>query len=197
MKNRIVLHISVLFSLLSATCYLGAAPLQANSSEGWVTAGANVERTSWVPDEAPGRLKEIWVKPVQPYISQKVQIIAAAGKLFLSTARGLYAFNAETGAELWVYSTELPLGHSPTHANGRVYVGGLDRKLHAIDANTGKGLWTFTATGGFHTCPLVVDGVIYAGSRDGRMYAVTSRATSAMWNWQKWPANPATHNRLN
>jgi len=88
---------------------------QAAASEGWITAGANPQRTSWVPDAALGALKPMWVKPVEPYISQKVQIIAASGKLFVSTARGLYAFDAATGADLWVYPTELPLGHSPTY----------------------------------------------------------------------------------
>src|SRR5512141_333949 len=95
---------------------VSVVPAQAADSPGWVMAGANPQRTSWVPDAAPGLLKPIWVKPVEPYISQKVQIVAAAGKLFLSTARGLYAFDAQTGAELWVYPTELPLGHSPTYA---------------------------------------------------------------------------------
>jgi outer membrane protein assembly factor BamB len=154
---------------------------QAMASPGWVMAGANPQRTSWVPDAAPGLLKPLWVKPVEPYISQKVQIVAVSGKLFLSTARGLYAFNAATGAELWVYPTELPLGHSPTYADGRVYVGGLDRKIHAVDAETGQGLWTFSAAGGFHTSPLVVGGLVYAGSRDGCMYAVQADTGKLAW----------------
>ena len=157
---------------------------QATLSEGWVMAGANPQRTSWVPEAAPGTLKPVWVKPVEPYISQKVQIVAAAGKLFLSTARGLYAFNAATGAELWVYPTELPLGHSPTYADGRVYVGGLDRKIHAVDAETGRGLWTFSAAGGFHTSPLVVERLVCAGSRAGYMYAVDANTGELRWKYQ-------------
>jgi outer membrane protein assembly factor BamB len=134
-----------------------------------------------VPDAASGALKPIWVKPVEPYISQKVQIIAASGRLFLSTARGLYAFDAATVADLWVYPTELPLGHSPTYADGRVYVGGLDRRIHAIDADTGQALWTFGAAGGFHTSPLVVEGLVCAGSRDGCMYAVDAGTGELVW----------------
>ncbi len=168
---------------LLCSCDL-AAQAQGAQSQGWVTAGANPQRTSWVPDAAPGLLKVVWVKPVEPYISQKVQIIAAAGKTFLSTARGLYAFNADTGAELWVYPTELPLGHSPTYADGRLYVGGLDRNLHAIDATTGKGLWTFAAAGGFHTCPLVAGGLVYAGSRDGCLYAVDAATGKLVWQYR-------------
>lgn len=174
----------LLESFLIVFTAVSVASVQAGPLEGWITAGANAQRTSWVPDAAPGALKEIWVKPVEPYISQKVQIIAAAGKLFVSTARGLYAFNADTGADLWVYPTELPLGHSPTFSNGRVYVGGIDWRIHAIDANTGARLWTFTARGGFHTCPLVVEGVVYAGSRDGCMYALNAGTGELLWRYE-------------
>ena len=183
MKTTLVtmLNLSLLALISSGTLVM---PAQAAASPGWVTAGANPQRTSWVPDAAPGVLKPVWVKPVEPYISQKVQIIAASGKLFLSTARGLYAFDAATGADLWVYPTELPLGHSPTCAEGRVYVGGLDRKIHAIDAETGQGVWTFGAAGGFHTNPLVVGGLVYAGSRDGCMYAVEASTGELVWKYQ-------------
>jgi len=43
----------------------------------WPMAGANPERTSWTPEEVRGQLQPVWYKPFEPYISQKVQIIAA------------------------------------------------------------------------------------------------------------------------
>jgi outer membrane protein assembly factor BamB len=182
MKKQVALEIvAVLILIVFVASLSEAAPIQTISAEGWITAGANPERTSWVPGAAVGALRPIWVKPVEPYISQKVQIIAAEEKLFLSTAQGLYAFDAGTGAELWVYPTVLPLGHSPTYASGKLYVGGLDRKLHAINARTGESVWMFSAAGGFHTCPLVVDDVVYAGSRDGRMYALDAAMGKLLW----------------
>ncbi len=180
MKTTSATMLSLSLLTIISCCDLAA---QAAASPGWAMAGANPQRTSWVPEAAPGMLKPIWVKPIEPYISQKVQIVAASGKLFLSTARGLYAFAADTGAELWVYSTELPLGHSPTYADGRIYVGGLDRKIHALDAGTGQVLWTFNATGGFHTSPLVVEGLVYAGNRDGYMYAVEASTGKLVWKY--------------
>ena len=138
----------------------------------WWTVGANLQRTSRSEEEVRGRLQPVWYRPIEPYIPAKVQIIAADGLLFISTARGLYALDAASGAERWVYPTELPLGHSPTVVDGVAYVGGLDHKLHAVDAATGAPLWTFTAGAGFDTNPLVVNGLIYAGNRDGYMYAV-------------------------
>ncbi len=141
-------------------------------STSWSMAGANPERTSWTAEEIRGSLDPVWYKPFQPYISQKVQIIAANNLLYIATASGLYALNAADGATQWVYPTELPIGHSPTIYNGVAYAGSFDHKIHAIDAITGAGLWTFEAGAGFHTSPLIAEGKLFAGSRDGYFYAI-------------------------
>jgi len=144
------------------------------TKEGWAMAGANPERTSWTPEEVRGILQPSWYRPFEPYILPRVQVIADYGTLFISTANGLYALNAETGAILWIYPTEMPLGHSPTVHEGIVYVGGFDHKLHAIDASTGEALWKFEAAASFDTNPLVIEGKVFAGNRDGYFYAIHS-----------------------
>jgi hypothetical protein len=154
-------------------------PSDLSTEAAWPMAGANPERTSWTPEEVPGSLDPLWYKPFEPYISQKVQIIAAYDTLYVSTAKGLYALDAETGAQRWVYPTALPLGNSPTVADGIVYVGGFDHKLHALDAFTGSKLWTFEAGAGFDTNPVVVDGKVYLGNRDGYFYAVYADGSQA------------------
>jgi outer membrane protein assembly factor BamB len=154
-------------------------PVLSNSSssgsQSWYMLGANPERTSWVPEEVPGRLKPLWYKQFESYIPNKVQIITAYSTLYISTSNGLYALDAETGAEKWIYPTELPLGHSPTVYNGVVYVGGFDRMLHAINAFNGQRIWTFTAGAGFDTNPLVINGLVLIGNRDGYFYAINSQ----------------------
>ncbi len=150
----------------------------------WPMAGANPKRTSWSAEEVRGDLEAAWFKPFEPYILPRVQIIADHGLLFISTARGLYALNAATGAEQWVYPTELPLGNSPTIYKNIAFVGGMDHKIHAINADTGQGLWTFSAQAGFDTNPLIVDDVLYAGNRDGTFYAI--RAVGANAGTELW-----------
>ena len=160
----------LLLALTFADLLLPASPLPA---DGWPMGGANPQRTAWCSEEVRGRLSPVWYRPIEPYISQNVQVIVTEGRLYLSTARGLYAFKADSGEVAWVYPTELPLGHSPTVVDGVVYVGGFDRKIHVIDAKTGKGLWTFDgAEAGFHTNPLVIGGKLYAGNRDGNLYCI-------------------------
>jgi outer membrane protein assembly factor BamB len=64
---------------------------------------------------------------IDGYIPPRVQIIAANGLLFVSTAKGLYTLDAGNGSLKWLYPTEMPLGNSPTIANGVAYVGGKEQ----------------------------------------------------------------------
>ena len=173
----IIFSVFTLFALPAAASGLAIDARQVEAGS-WSMVAANPQRTSWSPEEVRGRLQPVWYKPIEPYISQKVQIIASNDTLYISTAKGLFALNAATGAERWVYPTEFPLGHSPTIYNNTAYVGGFDHKLHAIDAVTGAGLWTFEAGAGFQTNPLVAEGKVFAGNRDGFFYAVHAEGGS-------------------
>ncbi len=161
------------------------------SSHDWPMLAANPQRTSWSLEEVRGDLSLEWYRPIEPYIPYKIQPIAANGKIYVSTARGLYTLRARDGELLWVYPTELPLGHSPTIASinqqSIAYVGGYDHKIHALDANTGKpvvGYTPFEAKAGFETNPLVVRNTIYAGNRDGYFYALDATTGSLKWKFQ-------------
>ena len=162
------------FGLITYLPVISNSTFNYSDENSWSMLGANIERTSWVPEEVSGQLKPQWYKQFEPYIPPYVQIITAYSTLYISTANGLYALDAGTGDEKWVYPTQLPLGHSPTVDNGVVYVGGFDKMLHAIDAYTGKRQWTFTAGAGFDTNPLVVGALVMLGNRDGYFYAINS-----------------------
>src|SRR3989344_1170431 len=108
--------ISVLISFLIILAFIGILYLTNNSknrlkvdnvsaqtSPDWSMAGANPQRTSWTPENLPGNIATVWVKPIEPYISQHVQVIGAEGKVFVSTTKGLYAFDASSGTQAWVY----------------------------------------------------------------------------------------------
>lgn len=166
-----------------ATANSGAAAFRVDTTT-WPMAGANLERTSWTAATVSGSIATQWVKPIEPLVPQHVQPIAAESKIFISTSKGLYAFNADTGAVEWVYPTELPLGHSPTYSDGILYVGGMDRRIHAVDADNGEEVWTYEAEGGFSTSPIVVNNKVYAGNRDGKFYAVNVSDGSLAWTYQ-------------
>jgi len=160
---------------------------QAPEPTAWPMVAANAQRTSWTPEEVRGQLSVEWYRTIEPFIQKKTQVIAADDKVFVSTARGLYALDAANGAHLWTYGTQLPLGHSPTYANGTLYVGGYDRRIHAINASNGdlKSGWSFVEAGaGFETNPLVINGRVYAGNRDGYFYCLDANDGSLIWKWR-------------
>jgi outer membrane protein assembly factor BamB len=160
---------------------------QLTSAGDWPMLAANPQRTSWTSEEIRGALHPVWYRPIEPYINYKVQVIASNGLLYISTARGLYALDAENGDTVWIYPTELPLGHSPTVVDDIVYVGGYDRKIHAINALTGEKVPTWTAYeagAGFETNPLVINGKVYAGNRDGYMYAFDAATGDLKWRYK-------------
>ncbi|QQR91781.1 MAG: PQQ-like beta-propeller repeat protein [Myxococcales bacterium] len=156
----------------------------AQAQQDWPMAAANPARTSHCDTEVAGGLKVQWYKPIEPYISQKVQLIAAADMIFVSTARGLYVLDAASGDELWVFPTEMPLGHSPTYSDGTLYVGGHDRRLYAVDATNGSLKWSFDAESGFQVNPLVIDGSVFAGNRDGNFYALDAANGNERWRFK-------------
>jgi hypothetical protein len=164
-------------------------PIQADVS--WSMAGANPQRTSWVPEgvdpAASSQFGVEWFRPIEAYIGQHVQLVTARDKIYVSTARGLYALDTASGDEVWRFDTEMPLGHSPTVVDDVVYVGGFDRRVYALNADTGLPIWTFAgAKGGFSTNPLVVEGKVLLGSRDGYFYALDQNNGHLVW---QYPAN--------
>ena len=155
----------------------------------WPMVAANPERTSWAPQGASGYLHVEWYRTVEAYIPSNFQIIAANGKLYISTDGGLYALDAATGNLVWRFDTELPLGNSPSVFGGVVYVGGYDRKLHALDAATGTELWNFNeAKAGYDTNPLVIDDKVIVTNRDGAVYAIGAHGSinqgQLIWKFQ-------------
>lgn len=164
----------------------------------WPTVGADSQRTSWTKEQVSGTnnmrtLNVSWYRPVDAYIPQNVQLIAAHGMIFVATARGLYALDAATGSEVWRLDTRMPIGNSPTVYNGTVYVAGYDRKLYALHAMTGARLWEFDgAQAGFEASPLVVENLVVLGNRDGNLYAVGAQghATPGQLVWKIQTGGP-------
>ena len=150
-----------------------------STGEDWATVAANPERSSWSPEEVCGDLGIIWYRPIEAYISQNTQIIAAENLLYISTAKGLYALNPDNGSVAWRFDTDIPLGNSPTVSNGTVYVGGHDHKLYALNSQNGQLFWSFDqAQSGYDANPLVVDGRVIIGNRDGSLYAIGAQGTN-------------------
>lgn len=88
----------------------------------------------------------------------------------------------ERVAERWTHDTGIPVRKTPTVADGRVYVGGLDRML-ALDAATGRRAWRVKLDKGSRfneSAAAVADGVVYVGFRN-TLYAFDAGDGTERW----------------
>lgn len=112
---------------------------------------------------------------------------------------GVYAFNANTGSQLWNYTTSGQFSSltaagqsvyvSSTFANttgyinsenvsGYVYEGG----VLALNASNGTRIWNYT-TNSYVQTPIVANDTVYAVSGDGNVYAFDASDGRIVWNY--------------
>jgi hypothetical protein len=168
------------------TCCVDAADTPRNDGTSWATLHGDLQRSGFYPKfpKAPLRMawrKELWRELTGP----RAEIIVGGGLAFMGTYAGnLYAWDANTGAERWVFRTDGPIGHSPTFSDGTVFVGSMDRRLYAIEAATGKARWSFEAGEGIWVSPVVHLGLLMFGARDGVFHAVDAAGGRERWRFQ-------------
>ncbi|MEM9570367.1 MAG: PQQ-dependent dehydrogenase, methanol/ethanol family [Pseudomonadota bacterium] len=126
----------------------------------------------------------------------------------------VYALDAKTGEELWVYDPEVEgawarkaccdvNNKGVAYKDGKLFVGAVDGFLDAIDANTGQRLWrtdtltdrsrSYTVTG----APRIADDVVVIGSGGGDMdargyvSAFDVETGELAWRFFTVPSDPA------
>jgi outer membrane protein assembly factor BamB len=84
----------------------------------------------------------------------------------------VYALDAATGKQKWVFGTQGRIYSSPTIVAGVVYVGSNDGNLYAIDLNTGAERWRFLAGDPITASVTTAAGLIVFGSQRGEVFAI-------------------------
>jgi outer membrane protein assembly factor BamB len=95
---------------------------------------------------------------------------------------GIYSLYENNGTIKWFVDTPAQNwgDGTPTVANGRVYIGGSDRKLYAVDQDTGNVNWTFQTLNnnpplpnyGLYAAPAVSNGYVILAACDGFVYKI-------------------------
>lgn len=154
---------------LAAFVAAAASGVQANDSvvkavsdpNGWAIAGHDYGNTRFSPlkqitSENVGKLQLAYSLSLASLRSNESSPVVVGDTLYVSTSWGpkyVYAINAATGAQKWVYQPDIPddvlqyaccdvNNRGVSYADGKIFVGRLDGKLTALDAATGKELWT-------------------------------------------------------
>lgn len=168
-------------------CLCLALNTRADSEQiGWHTLRGDAQRTAFYHYFPRPPLKILWRKELwRELTAPRAEVIVGDGLAFIGTYAGnLYAWDANTGKERWVYKTGEPIGHSPAYNNGTVYVGSMDRKLHAINSRDGKRKWIFEAEEGIWVSPLICRGFVMFGDRSGTFYAIREDTGALVWKFK-------------
>ena len=126
----------------------------------------------------PRQLSLKWSNPPSTANSSPIVV---NGVLYIGSWYNVYALDASTGQQKWVFATSTSVDSSPTVINGVLYVGSSDHKVYALDANTGQQKWAFTTDAAVDSSPTVINGVLYVGSSDHKVYALDANTGQQKW----------------
>ena len=130
-----------------------------------------------------GHLTQAWASPVGAgtlYASPTV----CAGRVCIGSGDGrMYAFDAATGATLWI-GEQQPLFFVDSAAGGEglVFASALYQALVAYDAETGSIVWTSPAVSDVRASPTLARGVLYVASFDGTLNALDAATGVPIWS---------------
>jgi len=97
---------------------------------------------------------------------------------------GLYAFDPETGQELWHVPADDLILPAPAYADGVVYFGDSGGRVYAVDVETRslKPGWAFEADEAIWASPVVEDQRVYVAGMDHNVYALGAETGEVIWS---------------
>ncbi len=108
----------------------------------------------------------------------------ADGRVYAAAVKGgVRAFDLQTGATVWTYSSDLPLSGGPGAGDGVVAVGSLEGDVIALDAATGSEKWQAKVVNEVIAAPAVGQGMVIVHSNDGRVTAFDAATGERRWFW--------------
>jgi PQQ-dependent dehydrogenase (methanol/ethanol family) len=187
--------------------------------EVWLTHGRTYGEQRFSPLEqiradTVGSLGLAWTYEMKTPRGASATPLVDAGVMYVTSAWSVvYALDAETGRELWVYDPQVDravgtsaccdvVNRGVALDAGRVFVGVLDGRLVALDAASGKVVWEtltvdrslpYTITG----APRVANGLVFIGN-GGAEYGVRGYVSAydagtgeLRWRFYTVPGDPA------
>lgn len=100
-----------------------------------------------------------------------------------SQSSAVYAFDATTGRQKWMYQTDGPVFAAPSVSEEYVFFGTDSGKVLAISVKSGQPKWRFQTEGGVFSSPAVSDDLIYVTSKGGKIYALDADSGDERWSY--------------
>ena len=186
----------------------------------WLTHGRTYSEQRFSPlaqinGESVSRLALAWTYELRTPRGASATPIVVDGMMYVTSSWSLvYALDAATGAEKWLYDPKVDRANGSKACcdvvnrgvaiyGDKVFVGVLDGRLVALDAKTGSVVWEtvtvdqslpYTITG----APRVANGLVYIGNGGaeygvrGYVSAYDAESGRLRWRFYTVPGNPAS-----
>jgi outer membrane protein assembly factor BamB len=82
----------------------------------------------------------------------------------------------------WSFKTAGPVSASPAMADGKVYIGSLDKNIYCLDAYTGEKVWEFTTQYKVQSSVAIDGGRVFTGTDDGTVYCLDGDTGDLVWS---------------
>lgn len=148
--------------------------------------------------------KVLWTFPTRTENIAEPLLDASTGILyFLSGANSLYALDAESGRQVWLYSRQdtsnfsIRGGSRPALKDGNLFVGFSDGAFVSLNAKTGNLQWEIQLNKNkkfrdLDASPVVDGDVIYISGYDDRLYAISALKGDVQWKFERGGYYPVT-----
>jgi hypothetical protein len=164
-----------------------AQPQSPGAGIDWPQVQRTPQRTGYTTETLGTNFHVVWTHPFQPEkVYPQVQAIVYSGQVFVGTEMGnLYALNATTGEQAWVFHAGGPILSSVAAADDKVFVGAMDGAVYAVNASSGAQIWKSSRSWrhGFSTAPVVAESKVMLGGRDGVFYALDMNDGHVVWQY--------------
>ncbi|WP_260925170.1 PQQ-binding-like beta-propeller repeat protein [Novosphingobium sp. 9] len=111
-------------------------------------------------------------------------------RLYVMDTNGVvHAYDADTGAQVWLHSFSVSgdneksvFGGGVSFDQGKVYVTTGLGEVAALDAATGKQAWSVKPAGPLRGSPTIGFGAVYVMTQDNQIFAVNAADGKVLWN---------------
>ncbi|MDA0839731.1 MAG: PQQ-binding-like beta-propeller repeat protein [Planctomycetota bacterium] len=91
------------------------------------------------------------------------------------------------GKKIWEFADQdrgFPFISSAAISNGKVVIGGRDKRIHCFDATSGKVLWQFETKARVESSPVIAGDHVWCGSEDGNLYRINLNTGKEIWKFE-------------
>jgi outer membrane protein assembly factor BamB len=150
------------------------------------TKNKPAELTEFTPSTTVSRLWTAKAGSGVPRLGLTQGPVIADGRVYAAAVEGgIRAFDLQTGASAWQYSSKLSISGGPGAGENLVVFGTLDGEVVALDAATGTEKWTAKVTNEIIAAPTIGQSTVLVRSNDGRVTAFDAASGERRWFWNR------------